>query len=152
MRDGISMARGNNGVIMRALLAPVISRGTLILVQTFIQTVMTFLFRSKSVVESLSVFSPPSSLSSSSFSLFLEKHRRWRSDIGIILRTNRSGKIYFRFQTKLVKWWQYKNYDRIIIFSLPKEQISNTISIVNLCWKKFWSKIGLRTNVYHCDE
>lgn len=53
------MARGNNGVIMRALLAPVISRGTLILVQTFIQTVMTFLFRSKSVVESLSVFFPP---------------------------------------------------------------------------------------------
>lgn len=38
MRDGISMARGNNGVIMRALLAPVISRGTLILVQTFIRS------------------------------------------------------------------------------------------------------------------
>lgn len=149
MRDGISMARGNNGVIMRALLAPVISRGTLILVQTFIQTVMTFLFRSKSVVESLSVFSPLLSLF---VFFFIISGKTPKMTFGIILRTNRSGKIYFRFQTKLVKWWQYKNYERIIIFSLPKEQISNTISIVNLCWKKFWSKIGLRTNVYHCDE
>lgn len=104
------MARGNNGVIMRALLAPVISRGTLILVQTFIQTVMTFLFRSKSVVESLSVF--PSSLSLSLL-LFHYFWKNGKDDVGIILRTNRSDKIYFDSKTKLVKSWQYKNYNQI---------------------------------------
>lgn len=74
MRDGISMARGNNGVIMRALLAPVISRGTLILVQTFIRSNRNDIFISfEKLVESLSSFS--SSSSSSTFcdaSLFLE--------------------------------------------------------------------------------
>lgn len=50
---------------MRALLAPVISRATLILVQTFIQTLMTFLFRSKTVI-------------SPAFSRFIELLRkRW---------------------------------------------------------------------------
>lgn len=65
MRDGISIAHWNNGAIMRALLAPVISRATLILVQTFIQTLMTFLFRSKAVI-------------SPAFSRFIELlRRRW---------------------------------------------------------------------------